>query len=178
MEPKNQNSLKGSILFKADTENPSLKSDPNAFYFSGGDGEFAEFVAYVAEDVFAGDGNDGVSEDLDTTVTFDSIKAVRNQAQVRINVTVENVEKAREAVAPELGQDVEETTNMDILNFVGESISINFDEADREQLYEVNDEDGNIQLVTEEELETEYGPDDATGDTVDVVLKYSSAKEI
>ena len=67
---------------------------------------------------------------------------------------------------------------MDILNFVGESISINFDEADREQLYEVYDEDGNIQLVTEEELETEYGPDDATGDTVDVVLKYSSAKEI
>lgn len=176
MEPKNQNSLKGSILFKADTENPSLKSDPDAFYFSGGDGEFAEFVAHVAEDVFEGDGNDGVSEDLDTTVTFNSIKAVGNQVQ--INVTVENAEKAREAVAPELGQEVEETTNMDILNFVGESISINFDEADREQLYEVNDEDGNIQLVTEDELETEYGPDDATGDTVDVVLKYSSAKEI
>ena len=176
MEPGTKNSLKGAILFKVDTENPSLKSDPNAFYFSGGDGEFAEFVADVAEDVFHGDGNDNVSEDLDTTVTFNSIKAVGNQVQ--INVTVENVEKAREAVAPELGQDVEETTNMDILNFVGESISINFDEADREQLYEVNDEDGNIQLVTEEELETEYGPDDATGDTVDVVLKYSSAKEI
>lgn len=176
MEPGTKNSLKGAILFKVDTENPSLKSDPDAFYFSGGDGEFAEFVADVAEDVFHGDGNDNVSEDLDTTVTFNSIKAVGNQVQ--INVTVENVEKAREAVAPELGQDVEETTNIDILNFVGESISINFDEADREQLYEVNDEDGNIQLVTEEELETEYGPDDATGDTVDVVLKYSSAKEI
>lgn len=176
MEPGTKNSLKGAILFKVDTENPSLKSDPDAFYFSGGDKEFAEFVADVTEDVFHGDGNDNVSEDLDTTVTFDSIKAVRNQVQ--INVTVENVEKAREAVAPELGQDVEETTNMDILNFVGESISINFDEADREQLYEVKDEDGNIQLVTEEELETEYGPDDATGDTVDVVLKYSSAKEI
>lgn len=176
MEPGTKNSLKGAILFKVDTENPSLKSDPDAFYFSGGDGEFAEFVADVAEDVFHGDGNDNVSEDLDTTVTFNSIKAVGNQVQ--INVTVENVEKAREAVAPELGQDVEETTNIDILNFVGESISINFDEADREQLYEVNDEDGNIQLVTEEELETEYGPDDSTGDTVDVVLKYSSAKEI
>lgn len=164
-----EGSLKGSLIFKADTKDSSLGMSD----FSDGINEFVEFVASVADDVITG--NEEVSEDLGTKVSIESVKAIGGKAQVQIDVVIDNLQLAKENVAKELDVDVDQINNKDVLDFVGESISLIFDEAEKPGLYEIQYDLEDPFLVTKEEADEEYGETAITGEVIDVSLTYKSA---
>lgn len=164
-----EGSLKGSLIFKADTKDSSLGMSD----FSDGINEFVEFVASVADDVITG--NEEVSEDLGTKVSIESVKALGSKAQVQMDVVIDDVQLAKENVAKELGVDVDQIDSKDVLAFVGESISLIFDEAKKPGLYEIQYDLEDPFLVTKEEAEEEYGETAITGEVIDASLTYKSA---